>query len=173
MIEHVGLHATDFATSKKFYQKALAPLGYRVAMSVPNAAGFMAEGHTSFWVSKGEIGTPSHLAFRAKDRKMVDAFHKAALRAGGKDNGAPGLRKDYSPTYYAAFVLDPDGHNIEAVTFARGPSTRAKPSSRAKPSAAKARTTRAPAAKPRAARAKKPAARPARKAASARRTARR
>src|SRR4029077_9376764 len=78
----------------------------------------MAEGHTSFWVTKGRLGTPAHVAFRARSRRAVDAFYRAAMEAGGKDNGKPGLRKDYSPPYYAAFVLDRDGNNMEAVTFA-------------------------------------------------------
>src|SRR5437763_162120 len=102
MIEHISLRCSDVKKSRKFYEKALAPLGYRVSMDYGEAVGFMADGHTSFWVTKGEIGTPTHIAFRAKDRKMVDAFHKAALKAGGKDNGGPGLREDYSPTYYAS-----------------------------------------------------------------------
>src|SRR4051812_48223445 len=118
MIEHVSLRCSDVEKSRRFYEKALAPLGYRVSQEYGDAVGFMAEGHTSFWVTKGKIGTPTHLAFRAKDRAGVKAFHRAAVKAGGKDNGAPGLR-DYSETYYAAFVLDPDGHNMEAVTFQR------------------------------------------------------
>ncbi len=117
MIEHVSLRARDPKKSKSFYEKALAPLGYRNNMKFPDAFGFMAEGHTSFWVTKGKIGTPLHIAFRAKSRRAVDAFYRAAIEAGGKDNGEPGLRKESSPTYYAAFVIDRDGHNIEAVTF--------------------------------------------------------
>ena len=124
MIEHVSLHCSDVKASRNFYEKTLRPLGYRLSQDFPDAVGFMAEGHTSFWVSRGKIG-PQHIAFRAKDRKAVEAFHRAALEAGAKDHGAPGLRKDYSPTYYAAYVLDPDGNNMEAVTFVRGP--RAKP----------------------------------------------
>jgi catechol 2,3-dioxygenase-like lactoylglutathione lyase family enzyme len=116
MIEHVSLRTRDVKKSRLFYEKALAPLGYRVRYESPDSVGFMAEGHTSFWVTKGKIGTPGHVAFRARNRKAVDAFHRAALAAGGSDNGAPGLR-DYSPTYYAAFITDRDGHNMEAVTF--------------------------------------------------------
>lgn len=122
-IEHVSLRCSDFEASRKFYEKALAPLGYQKTQDYPGAAGFFADGHTSFWVTEGQVGTPTHIAFHAKDRKAVDAFHKAALAAGAKDNGAPGLR-DYSPTYYAAFVLDPDGHNMEAVTFEERPESR-------------------------------------------------
>jgi catechol 2,3-dioxygenase-like lactoylglutathione lyase family enzyme len=117
MIEHVSLRTRDVAKSRKFYEKALAPLGYRVRYDYPDAVGFMAEGHTSFWVTKGRVGTPAHIAFRARSRRAVDAFYRAAMDAGGKDNGEPGLR-DYSPTYYAAFVLDRDGNNMEAVTYA-------------------------------------------------------
>lgn len=130
MIEHVTLHCTDLEASRRFYEKALAPLGYRVVQEYPDAVGFKAGGHTSFWLATAKPGTPTHLAFRARDRQTVRAFHRAALKAGATDNGGPGLR-DYSPTYYAAFVLDRDGHNIEAVTFAR-PARRgnAKPGSR-------------------------------------------
>lgn len=119
MIEHVSLRCRNVEKSRRFYEKALAPLAYRVTQEYPDAVGFMAEGHTSFWVTKGRVGTPTHIAFRARSRKAVEAFYLAALEAGGKDHGPPGLRKEYSPTYYAAFVLDPDGRNIEAVTFAK------------------------------------------------------
>jgi catechol 2,3-dioxygenase-like lactoylglutathione lyase family enzyme len=119
MIEHVTLHCRDVQASRRFYERALAPLGYRLTMEYGDSFGFKANGHTSFWLTQGKVGTPTHLAFRAKDRPKVRAFHRAALKAGAQDHGAPGLRADYSPTYFAAFVLDPDGHNIEAVTFAR------------------------------------------------------
>ena len=141
MIEHVSLRCRDPKASRMFYEKALAPLGYRVVMDYPDATGFMAEGHTSFWVTGGEVATPTHIAFRAKNRRSVDAFHRAAIEAGAQDHGAPGLR-DYSPTYYAAFVLDRDGHNIEAVTFARAAPSRAAKrgaSGRATPAKAKPR----------------------------------
>jgi catechol 2,3-dioxygenase-like lactoylglutathione lyase family enzyme len=120
VIEHVSLRCKDVKKSRAFYERALAPLGYGVTQVYPGAVGFMAEGHTSFWVTKGRVATPTHIAFRARTRKAVDAFHRAALEAGGKDNGAPGLRREYSPTYYAAFILDFDGHNTEAVTFVKG-----------------------------------------------------
>ena len=123
MIEHVALRCRNVRKSRAFYEEALGPLGYRVAQVYPGAVGFMAEGHTSFWVTKGKVGTPTHIAFRARSRARVAAFHRAALAAGGEDNGAPGLR-DYSPTYYAAFVRDPDGHNMEAVTFVKARSMR-------------------------------------------------
>jgi catechol 2,3-dioxygenase-like lactoylglutathione lyase family enzyme len=118
MIEHVSLRTTDVSKSRKFYEAVLKPLGYHVEYDYPDAVGFMAQGHTSFWVTQGKVGTPGHIAFRARTRKAVDDFYRAAMKAGGKDNGAPGLR-DYSSTYYAAFVIDRDGHNMEAVTFTR------------------------------------------------------
>jgi catechol 2,3-dioxygenase-like lactoylglutathione lyase family enzyme len=122
MIDHVGFPVSDYATSKAFYERALAPLGYGLVMEVGTnemgaaAAGFGIGGNPDFWIGgEGGVGNPVHVAVVAKDRASVDAFHKAALAAGGKDNGAPGLRPHYGPNYYAAFVLDPDGHNIEAV----------------------------------------------------------
>ena len=124
MIDHVGFPVSDYATSKAFYEQALAPLGYVLVMEVPvnemdaPAAGFGIGGNPDFWIGgEGGVGNPVHVAITAKDRATVDAFHKAALAAGGKDNGAPGLRPQYGPNYYAAFVLDPDGHNIEAVCY--------------------------------------------------------
>jgi catechol 2,3-dioxygenase-like lactoylglutathione lyase family enzyme len=120
VIEHVSLRCNNVKRSRALYEQALKPLGYRVTQVYPGAVGFMAEGHTSFWVTKGAVATPSHIAFRARSRKAVEAFHRAALEAGGKNNGAPGLRRDYSPTYYAGFILDFDGHNMEAVTFVKG-----------------------------------------------------
>jgi len=119
MLEHISVPVTNFAKAKKFYVAALKTLGYKLTMDFsPEAAGFKEGGHTSLWIvaKKGKI-TKTHVAFRAKSKKAVQNFHKAALKAGGKDNGKPGLRKEYSPTYYAAFVLDPDGNNIEAVVF--------------------------------------------------------
>ena len=124
MIEHVSLRCKNVAKSRAFYEQALRPLGYRATQVYPDAVGFMANGHTSFWVTQGKVGTPTHIAFRARSRTSVKAFHSAALQAGARDNGAPGMRREYSPTYYAAFVLDPDGHNMEAVTFAKPRSTR-------------------------------------------------
>jgi catechol 2,3-dioxygenase-like lactoylglutathione lyase family enzyme len=117
MIEHTGVLVRDFAKAKKFYTAALKPLGYKNNMNFPDAAGFKEGGHTSFWIVKKAHRGKLHVAFRARNRKAVRDFHAAALRSGGKDNGKPGLRKDYSPGYYAAFVLDPDGNNIEAVCF--------------------------------------------------------
>lgn len=114
MIEHVSLRCRNLGESCKFYQRALAPLGYEMDKEYEDAFGFIQGGRHDFWVTAGEVGTPTHLAFHAEDEAAVDAFYRAALDAGGKDNGAPGPRKDYG---YAAFVLDPDGHNIEAVVW--------------------------------------------------------
>lgn len=119
MFDHVSLSVTDPACSRAFYAKALAPLGYKVISQYEGGFGIGAEDGSAVWVAGGPAQKPiAHLAFRAKDRKQVDAFHRAALAARGKDNGKPGLRENYSPTYYAAFVLDPDGNNIEAVCHA-------------------------------------------------------
>lgn len=117
MIEHAGLQVKNIERSKKFYLEALAPLGYKINFDFEDAVGFKQGGHTSFWISKAKKPTKFHIGFGAKDRKAVQAFYKAALKADGKDNGKPGIRKHYSPDYYAAFILDPDGNNIEAVTF--------------------------------------------------------
>jgi catechol 2,3-dioxygenase-like lactoylglutathione lyase family enzyme len=120
MLDHVGLRVSDYARSKRFYERALAPLGYRVILEFGEAAaGFGAE-RPDFWISPGAAGAPLHVAFTSPDRATVDAFHRAALEAGGRDNGAPGLRLDYHPSYYGAFVLDPDGHNVEAVCHRPG-----------------------------------------------------
>lgn len=114
MIEHVSLRCRDPGASRAFYEKALAPLGYTVDREYGDAFGFVHRRRHDFWVTKGTVGTPTHLAFHADKTSAVDAFYQAALAAGGKDNGAPGPRKEYG---YAAFVLDPDGHNIEAVIW--------------------------------------------------------
>jgi catechol 2,3-dioxygenase-like lactoylglutathione lyase family enzyme len=129
MIDHVGFPVSDYQRSKDFYIKALAPLGYGLIMeyggehteSKHPAAGFGADGKPDFWIG-GEGGLTGilHIAIAAKDRATVDAFHRAALAAGGKDNGGPGLRPQYHPSYYGAFILDPDGHNVEAVCHAPG-----------------------------------------------------
>ncbi|WP_374486363.1 VOC family protein [Zoogloea sp.] len=123
MIDHTGIVVSDFAKSKAFYLNALAPIGYVLIMELPasvtghtDVAGFGELPKPDFWLSRGTPNQPPiHVAFRARSRAEVDAFHKAALAAGGTDNGAPGLRPHYHPNYYGAFVLDPDGHNIEAV----------------------------------------------------------
>ena len=122
MIDHTGVSVRDFARSKAFYAGALAPLGYEVILEFPAAtghsgmAGMGTPPKPDFWVIGGEPNVPPvHIAFRTGSRALVDAFYKAAIAAGGRDNGPPGIRAHYHPNYYGAYVLDPDGHNIEAV----------------------------------------------------------
>ena len=123
MIDHLGFSVSDFARSRAFYVQALAPLGYAPVMDVTKeqsggyeGTGFGPPGRPHFWIGTGEARSGStHVAFAASSRAAVDAFHRAALAAGGRDNGAPGLRPHYHEHYYGAFVFDPDGHNIEAV----------------------------------------------------------
>ncbi len=123
MLDHVGFAVTDMRRSKAFYERALAPLGIGLVMEVTAEesggeahAGFGAEDKPFFWIGTGRaLEGRLHVAFTAASRAAVDAFHTAAIAAGGADNGAPGLRPHYHPAYYGAFVLDPDGHNIEAV----------------------------------------------------------
>ncbi|HEV7136940.1 MAG TPA: VOC family protein [Steroidobacteraceae bacterium] len=116
MIAHTTLPVSDYRKSKAFYGKALAPLGYRNNLESGESAGFNDGKNTDFWIACRQRVQPTHLAFEAANRQQVEAFHAAALAGGAKDNGAPGYR-DYWPGYYAAFVLDPDGHNIEAVWY--------------------------------------------------------
>jgi catechol 2,3-dioxygenase-like lactoylglutathione lyase family enzyme len=122
MIDHIGFPVSDYARSKAFYERALAPLGYAVIMEFAEttggspAVGFGRDGKPDFWIGgEGGLQGVLHVAIAADNRPTVDAFYRAALAAGGKDNGAPGLRPHYHPNYYGAFVLDPDGHNVEAV----------------------------------------------------------
>ncbi|MGE4371920.1 MAG: VOC family protein [Xanthobacter sp.] len=122
MLDHIGLCVSDLERARDFYLTALAPLGSTIAMEVSAAEtgdkahiGFGPTGKPQFWISEGKVAAPVHVGFSSATRAQVDAFHKAALAAGGRDNGAPGLRPHYHLDYYAAFVLDPDGHNIEAV----------------------------------------------------------
>ena len=124
MIDHIGFPVSDYARSKAFYDKALAPLGYTLVMEATAeqtesghpAAGFGKDGKPDLWIGgEGRLDKPLHVAIVANNRAAVDAFYQAALVAGGTDNGAPGLRAHYHPNYYGAFILDPDGHNIEAV----------------------------------------------------------
>jgi catechol 2,3-dioxygenase-like lactoylglutathione lyase family enzyme len=123
MIDHTGLQMTRPELSRRFYEQALAPLGYSLLMQVPTeftggraVLGFGVAPKPDFWIAEGAANEPRvHIAFRADSRAQVDEFHRAALAAGGKDNGAPGPRPHYHENYYGAFVLDPDGHNIEAV----------------------------------------------------------
>src|SRR5262245_2715836 len=122
MFDHVGLDVRDFSKSLEFFTKALAPLGL-VPQSVDEkarAAGFGPPGAPALWISvKPKAAGPMHLALVARDREAVKGFHAAAVAAGGRDNGPPGPRADYGAGYYAAFVLDPDGNNIEAVVHER------------------------------------------------------
>ena len=117
MIDHVSIKTSDPAASRRFYAAALTPLGYEVLMEFEEGqvVGMGAGGKPDFWFSAGDPSAPVHLAFGARDRESVDAFHAAALAAGGEDNGAPGLRPEYHAGYYGAFVHDPDGNNVEAV----------------------------------------------------------
>ena len=117
MIDHTGVIVGSFEASRRFYAAALAPLGYELLLEFhASVAGFGEPGKPGFWISQGEPNTLRiHVAFRADTRREVDAFYEAVLGAGARDNGAPGLRAQYHPDYYGAFVLDPDGHNIEAV----------------------------------------------------------
>ena len=123
MIDHTGVLVSDFARSKEFYRRALAPIGYRILAEFPAAmtgstdvAGFGVPPKPDFWIADGRPNVPPiHIAFRVENRALVQAFYQAALAAGGRDNGAPGPRPHYHEHYFGAFVLDPDGHNIEAV----------------------------------------------------------
>jgi catechol 2,3-dioxygenase-like lactoylglutathione lyase family enzyme len=118
MFDHVGVNVKDYAASRAFYESALAPLGYSVVMAFDEwkTAGFGTAGKPEFWISEREpFGTGTHVAFACDDRATVAAFHEAALEAGGLDNGAPGVREQYHPAYYGAFVHDPDWNNVEAV----------------------------------------------------------
>lgn len=123
MIDHTGVGITNPEKSRYFYEQALAPLGYGVLMEVPKehtggavVLGLGVAPKPDFWLNEGTPQTPRvHVAFRASNRSQVDDFHRAALAAGGTDNGPPGPRPYYHPNYYGAFVLDPDGHNIEVV----------------------------------------------------------
>jgi catechol 2,3-dioxygenase-like lactoylglutathione lyase family enzyme len=116
MIDHIGIAVTDLDKSIEFYTKALAPLGYVLMMKFDGqAAGFGAGGKPDFWIGKAPAAQHVHVAFASKGRAQVREFYTAAMAAGGKDNGAPGVRAHYHEHYYGAFVHDPDGNNIEAV----------------------------------------------------------
>jgi len=123
MIDHIGIAASDFAASRRLYEAALAPLGIGLMMEVTpeqtggyHGLGLGKNGKPFFWLGNGgPRGAGMHIAFVAESRAQVDAFYQAAIAAGGHDNGSPGIRAHYHPNYYAAFVLDPDGINVEAV----------------------------------------------------------
>lgn len=116
MTDHTGLDVNNYPKSQAFCRAALAPLGYTLIMEVEGWVGFGVDGKPDFWIHNGKTTTPRvHIAFRGNNRAKVREFYAAALLAGGRDNGLPGIRKEYHPNYYGAFVLDPDGYNIEAV----------------------------------------------------------
>lgn len=118
MYDHIGLKVKDLDAAVRFYSAALQPLGHVVGSTGDGYAGIGPRDGPGLWLyGGGQGGAGAHVAFRAKDRAAVDAFHKAGLKAGGRDHGKPGLRVDYSPTYYAAFLVDPDGNNVEAVVL--------------------------------------------------------
>ncbi len=117
MIAHTSIHVRDYPAAKRFYTRALAPLGYSNNMEYGEAAGFNDGKNTDFWIGRSATVVPTHVAFTASGKAEVEAFYKAALEAGGTDNGGPGYRREYWPGYYAAFVRDPDGHNVEAVWY--------------------------------------------------------
>lgn len=127
MIDHIGFPVSDYVRARDFYAKALAPLRYALIMEVQQnehdapAAGFGRDGKPDFWIGgEGGLAKAVHVAIVADDRAQVDAFYAAAIAAGARDNGPPGVRAHYHPNYYGAFVLDPDGHNIEAVCHKPG-----------------------------------------------------
>lgn len=128
MIDHTGVVVSDFDRSKAFYSVALGAIGYALIADIPasvtghtDVAGFGEGGKPDFWISRGTANTPRvHIAFRVDKRAAVDAFYRAGINAGARDNGGPGLREHYHPNYYSAFIYDPDGHNIEAVCHVPG-----------------------------------------------------
>lgn len=128
MIDHLGISVRDHAASKAFYTKALAPLGIGVVMEVSKAesgapsdyTGLGANQKPFFWIGAGPVAGSMHVCFTAETRAQVDAFYKAAIAAGAKDNGPPGIRAHYHPSYYGAFVIDPNGVNLEAVCHKPG-----------------------------------------------------
>jgi catechol 2,3-dioxygenase-like lactoylglutathione lyase family enzyme len=125
VIDHIGVGVGDFEASLDFYTRALAPLGIEQVAFIDadnRAAGFGAAGRDDFWIHEGRPAGRAHIAFASESREAVDAFHAAALESGGRDNGAPGIRAEYSDSYYAAYVLDPNGNNIEAVHHGDAPS---------------------------------------------------
>ena len=123
VLDHIGINVSDYDRGRDFYAKALAPLGIELLMEpIPGTGGFGREGKPFFWITGERQPTTEnvHVAFAVADRGTVDAFHVAALEAGGVDNGAPGIRELYHPNYYGAYVLDPDGNNVEAVCHRPG-----------------------------------------------------
>jgi len=119
MFDHVGIKVHNLEASIRFYESVLGALGYKLDNQADGYAGLGKPGAAAFWLYATDqpVGPGTHVAFSAKDRKAVNQFHALGVKTGGRDNGAPGPRPDYSDTYYAAFLLDPDGHNVEAVCF--------------------------------------------------------
>ncbi|HSJ16839.1 MAG TPA: VOC family protein [Solirubrobacterales bacterium] len=118
MLDHVGINVSEYDRSREFYERALAPLGFSLLMEpIARTGGFGSDGKPWFWISEERrpVTENVHVAFAVDDRATVDAFHAAAVEAGGTDNGAPGVREIYHPSYYGAYVLDPDGNNVEVV----------------------------------------------------------
>jgi catechol 2,3-dioxygenase-like lactoylglutathione lyase family enzyme len=146
MIDHVSVRVQDFPKLLTFYREALAPIGYQVVMEYPGAVGLGADGKPDLWLMQtDQTLNPTHVALHSHTREPIDAFYAAGIAAGGTDNGPPGLRLDYHPTYYAAFVKDPEGNNIEVVCHALpGLAKVARPASKGKVAAKR----RASAAKP-------------------------
>lgn len=124
VIDHIGIGVRDFEASVEFYSRALAPLGFELVAQVDDdnrAAAFGLRGRDDFWIHEGRPAGRMHVGFDAESREAVDAFHAAAIEAGARDNGAPGLRPEHSESYYAAYVVDPNGNNIEAVFHGSAP----------------------------------------------------
>ncbi len=115
MYDHIGLKVKDLDAAVRFYKAALEPLGHVLASQEASYAGLGPKGEPALWLYRDSASQGVHVAFRAASRQAVERFHAAGLKAGGRDNGKPGVRKDYGPSYYAAFLLDPDGNNVEAV----------------------------------------------------------
>jgi catechol 2,3-dioxygenase-like lactoylglutathione lyase family enzyme len=125
VIDHIGVGVRDYEESVEFYSQTLAPLGLELVAETETdnrSAGFGYRGRDDFWIHEGRPVGRSHIAFEAQNQEQVDDFHAAGLEAGGRDNGAPGLRREYSSSYYAAYILDPNGNNIEAVFHGDAPS---------------------------------------------------
>ncbi|HEX6692386.1 MAG TPA: VOC family protein [Burkholderiales bacterium] len=119
MFDHIGVRVKDLKKSARLYEAMLAPLGHVAGSKGDGYAGFGPKGKPALWLHADQNGGGGHVALRAPDRAAVDLFYKEGLKAGAKDNGFPGIRADYSPTYYAAFLIDLDGNNVEAVCMSK------------------------------------------------------